>query len=62
MIIQTSDYINISILPDDAKCKLSGKSPMDMFECPSREYNFFGEICIPELCKYYTEGDNDADS
>ena len=56
MNIQTSDFINIYVLPDDAKCNLSDKHPTDIDECPSCKFDYFGEICIPELCEHYTEG------
>ena len=54
MNIKTSEHIDIYILPDSAKCELTGKSPSDMNECPSCEFDD-EDLCIPENCIYYTE-------
>lgn len=57
MDIQTSWYQRIYVLPDNAKCKITGKSPLDMDDCPECVFDFYGDYCIPELCENYTEGD-----
>ena len=55
MNIRTKDGILIHCLPDYAKCKSSGKSPLEMDECPNYYFGDFGMTCIPELCDKYTE-------
>ena len=58
MNIRTSDEIKIFCLPDNACCMQSGKSPKDMSECPIKNFDDFGDECVPELCDCYTEGCN----
>ena len=48
---------SIFCLPDDARCKLSWKSPLEMDECPVSSFDNYGDICIPELCDKYEEGE-----
>ena len=55
MIIRTSDYVRIHILPDNAKCKEAGKSPCDLDYCPFAKFDQFGMVCVPSECEYYTE-------
>ena len=55
MIIRTSDYVRIHILPDNAKCKEAGKSPCDLDYCPLAKFDQFGMVCVPSECEYYTE-------
>ena len=55
MIIKTPDGINIHCLPDCAKCKSSGKSPLEMNACPNYFFDDFGLECVPELCDEYSE-------
>lgn len=55
MIIRTSDYVRIHILPDNAKCKEAGKSPCDLDYCPLAKFDQFGMVCVPSDCEYYTE-------
>lgn len=50
------DGVEIMILPDCAKCKLTGKSPLEMDECPMGFFQVDGEdICFPGECEEYTE-------
>ena len=58
MNIMTSDGIEIYVLPDCAKCELSGKSPEQMDECPIRYKTGF-EDCMPGECPYYTENEGE---
>lgn len=53
----TSDdrMIDICCLPDNALCKLSGKSPDNMDACPGCYFDSTGDICVPGLCDYYAE-------
>jgi hypothetical protein len=55
VIIRTSDYVRIHILPDNAKCKEAGKSPCDLDYCPFAKFDQFGMVCVPSECEYYTE-------
>lgn len=55
MEIKTIDGIEIYCLPDCAKCKLTGKSPLEMIECPIKAFDDFGDVCNPDLCEHYEE-------
>ena len=56
MDIKTCDGIDIEVLPDCAKCKLTGKSPFDMEECPAcNEFDQNSWVCQPGECVYYEE-------
>ena len=55
MQLQTSDYITMYCLPDNARCKISGENPEVMCECPMKKYDPQGNICCPETCEHYTE-------
>ena len=46
-----SDGVDCFILPDGAKCKLTGHNPLDMEECPCLHE------CCDGNCVYYTEED-----
>ena len=52
----TDEFGNpIYVLPDCAFCVLKGAF-LDTFEdCPSCQFDRFGDRCIPALCDYYTE-------
>ena len=53
----TTDEIGnpIYVLPECAYCVLKGAF-LDTFEdCPSCQFDRFGDRCIPALCDYYTE-------
>ena len=51
-----NDDVEIMVLPDCAKCKLTGKSPIDMEECPMGFFQDDDEdICFPGECEEYTE-------
>ena len=58
MIVKHDADINIYVLPDTAKCKCSGVSPLDMDECPLRRFDCFGMECWPGECEEYTEDEN----
>lgn len=56
MKIRTADgVIMIYCLPDNARCKCTGKSPEKMDSCPIYNFDDFGEECVPELCEEYEE-------
>lgn len=55
MEIVTEDGIEIFCLPDCARCKLTGKSPTEMIECPEHCFDVFGDVCRPDDCDYYEE-------
>lgn len=55
MKIKTADGICIYCLPDFAKCKVTGQHPCDMDECPTYEFDEFGDVCQPEECEHYSE-------
>lgn len=58
MRIRNSDgVITIYCLPDNAKCRVSGKSPEYMIKCPIYNFDDYGDECVPELCDEYEEGD-----
>ena len=57
MDIYTMCGQQIFCLPDIARCKLSGKSPHDMDECPLRHDKYDSDMCIPEMCNEYEEGE-----
>ena len=47
----------IFCLPDNARCRLSGKSPHETEKCPIRNFDDYGDVCVPELCDEYGEGE-----
>lgn len=55
MRIETYDRVEIFVLPDSAKCKVTSESPENMIECPMREFDADGSLCIPDCCIKYTE-------
>lgn len=55
MEIWTKDGLMVYCLPDNAKCKLTGKSPEEMYECPVCNFDNYGDICVPALCGEYEE-------
>lgn len=56
MEIMTADGIRIYCLPDNARCKCVNASPEMLMECPICNFDYVGNICVPELCHEYTEG------
>lgn len=57
MYICTKCGQKIFCLPDNARCKLSGISPLDMDECPLGHDEYDRDMCIPEMCDEYEEGE-----
>ena len=57
MDIYTEDGQIIMCLPDNALCKVTGKSPHDMDKCPLGFDKYDDCMCIPELCNEYEEGE-----
>lgn len=55
MEIKTKYGDEIFCLPDCAKCKLTSINPHKMDSCPIYNFDDKGDICLPELCNYYTE-------
>lgn len=55
MEIKTECGIDIFCLPDNARCRCTGKDPTKMDECPLRVFDNFGLKCVPELCDMYEE-------
>lgn len=55
--VRASATIDIYVLPDAARCKCTGKSPLDMDECPLRRFDTLGMECWPGDCDEYTEED-----
>lgn len=55
--VRDSATIDIHVLPDTAKCKHTGISPLDMDECPLRLFDTLGCECWPGECNEYTEED-----
>lgn len=53
--VRASATIDIYVLPDTARCKCTGKSPLDMDECPRRMFDYLGCECWPGECDEYTE-------
>lgn len=45
----------IFVLPDHAKCKLTGQNPQEMDNCPICNFDDYGCLCVPELCEEYIE-------
>lgn len=52
--------IDIYVLPEDAFCVYSAKSPTEMDECPLKRFDDCGMICRPSECEFYHEC-NDLD-
>ena len=50
MEIRTVCGVEIYILPECAVCKMSGKNPMYMTECPEGR-----DVCCPDDCLNYDE-------
>ena len=59
MRVRFDATIDINVLPDEAKCKCTVKSPLDMDECPMRKYDDWGCECWPDECDEYTEDEED---
>ena len=59
MRVRFDATIDISVLPEEAKCKCTCKSPLDMDECPMRKYDDWGYECWPDDCDEYTEDEQD---
>ena len=59
MDIKTTSGIDVYSLPECARCGMSDLSPELMDECPIRNFDNNGEICVPELCDAYTEDYDD---
>lgn len=55
MNIGTACGVSIDCLPDNAKCKCTGKSPLEMDSCPICNFDDYGNECVPELCDEYEE-------
>ena len=55
MIILNSSADEIPELSEKAICKKSNEHPEDMVECPLCKFDYYGDICIPELCNEYDE-------
>lgn len=53
--IRDSVDIDIYVLPDTARCRCTGISPLDMDACPMRRFDYFGMDCWPGECDEYTE-------
>ena len=54
MWIKNGQDIDIHVLPDAAKCKVTGMSPLEMDCCPLHEFDD-QEECWPCMCEQYTE-------
>lgn len=58
MEIRTSGGIKIYCLPDDAQCLADDarRNPEQIEQCPlcTKPWE---DICTPEICPHYTEGD-----
>ena len=53
----TSDGVEFHVLPHNARCQYVGTHPDNLDSCPISIRNFddYGDICVPELCDYYDE-------
>ncbi len=59
MRVREDASIDIYVLPDTARCKRTGKSPLDMDECPARMFDYLGCECWPGDCIDYTEDEEE---
>lgn len=59
MNVKAEKDIDIYVLPDSAKCKLTGKSPLDMDMCPMMQFDRFGMECWPGECDEYAEDEGE---
>ena len=57
MEIKTEEGLDVFVLPECARCRLTGENPMDMDCCPISKVDDFGDVCMPEMCDEYQEGD-----
>ena len=55
LIVRNSATIDIYVLPDTAKCRCTGLSPLDMDDCPLCMIDPLGCECWPGECGEYTE-------
>lgn len=55
MQVLTDEGIKIDILPDCARCNVTGLNPEYMGECPMRYFDFLGLVCRPNSCDEYEE-------
>lgn len=51
MIVQNSAGEEILALPGSAKCRRTGKSPLEMNFCPRRDFDDQSVCCVPEICQ-----------
>lgn len=58
MIINTKYGSLLPTLPDNAKCKVSNVSPLEMARCPIYQFDDYGLYCVPSICNEY-EGDKE---
>lgn len=62
MTLMTKDGIEIFALPPVAWCKCAKDDVEDIDECPIKNFDDTGDICVPELCEFYTEHISQAES
>ena len=51
----TAEGMEIHMLPENARCRISGKCPLEMDACPILNFDDYGFYCVPELCDEYDE-------
>ena len=55
MEIRSMSGLEIDALPECARCGITEENPENMDECPIKNFDNDGEICVPELCEVYEE-------
>lgn len=60
MTLMTKDGIEIFALPPVAWCKYAKNDVEDMDYCPIKNFDDTGDICVPELCEFYTKRSEDV--
>lgn len=55
MIVQNRDGGEIIALPNSARCRRTGKSPLEMNFCPRRDFDDDGVFCVPDVCADYSD-------
>lgn len=61
MTVQKSDGSEIIALPNTAKCRRTGKSPLEMNFCPRRDFDDQGVYCVPDVCSDFSENPPDEE-
>lgn len=61
MKVQTIFGEEIIAMGHKARCRRTGKSPLEMNYCPQRYFDEFGVYCVPDVCSDFSENPPDQE-